>query len=78
MSFSSKRVKKKIAEKNTTRAKDELEFATNWMRVFVDIYKRIKWLNAFAVINEVAMQKSVQKFTQALFEINDNVIDKKL
>ena len=48
------------------------------MRVFVDLYKRIKWLNAFAVINEVAMQKSVQKFSSALFEIQDNVVDKKL
>jgi hypothetical protein len=39
------------------------------MRVFVDIYKRIKWLNAFAVINEVAMQKSIQKFMESIFEI---------
>ena len=44
----------------------------------MDIYQRIKWLNAYAVINEVAMQKALQEFINTFFEIEDNVIDKKI
>lgn len=55
-----------------------MEFATNWPRVFVDQYQRIKWLNAFAVINEIALQKSLINFSTVFFEIDDNVIDKQL
>jgi hypothetical protein len=46
--------------------------------VFVELYQRIKWLNAFAIINEIALQKCLQKFTKDFFEINDNVLEKKL
>jgi hypothetical protein len=38
-------------------AKDELEYATNWSRAFNDIYTHLKWLNAFAKINNIALQK---------------------
>ena len=54
-SFLGQGKKKKIGEKSTHRAKDELEFATNWSRVFVNIYQHLKWLNAYAIINEVAV-----------------------
>lgn len=50
-----KQKKKKIGEKATNEAKDELEFATNWSRVFINIYQHLKWLNAYAIINEVAI-----------------------
>ena len=59
-------------------AKDEFEFATNWRRVFMDIYQHLKWLNAYAEINYIAMQKIVKKFSKTHFEIKDNVIDKGL
>jgi hypothetical protein len=59
-------------------AKDELEFATNWRRSFTQIYQHLKWLNAFALINEIAMQKIIKKFMKVHFELSDNVIDKKL
>lgn len=36
------------------RAKDELEYATNWVRVFKTNYQHLKWLNSFAEINELA------------------------
>ena len=38
----------KIDKKGTNRAKDELEYATNWRRVFVNIYQHLKWLNAYS------------------------------
>ena len=58
--------------------KDEFEFATNWRRVFMNIYQRLKWLNAFALINYIAMQKIIKKFVKTHFEFKDNVIDKGL
>ena len=48
-------------------AKDEFEYATNWMRVFVTLYQNLKWLNAYAEINELAMQKIVKKFKKEMF-----------
>jgi hypothetical protein len=42
------------AENNYTEIKDELEFATNWSRAFQKIYREIKWLNAYTIINEIA------------------------
>ena len=58
--------------------KDEFEFATNWRRVFMNIYQHLKWLNAFAEINYIAMQTIIKKFIKEHFEINDNMIDKGL
>ena len=46
---------KNIEAKDFMAAKDELEFATNWRRVFSEIYQNVKWLNAYAMINHVAM-----------------------
>jgi len=77
-SFLGQKKTKKIGEKGTDQAKDELEFATNWSRVFVNIYQHLKWLNAYAIINEVAIQKIVKKFKKEFFEISDNIIDKKI
>lgn len=56
--------------------KDELEFATNWRRVFMDLYQQLKWLNAYAVINELALEKILKKFMKEHFVMKDNVINK--
>jgi len=37
--------------------KDELEYAINWRRAFTDLYRRFKWLNAYAKINYIAIFK---------------------
>ena len=42
------------------------------------MYQQLKWLNAFAVINELAMQKILKKFVKEHFDLKDNVIDKNL
>ena len=57
------------------RAKDELEIATNWQRVFIDIYQQLKWLNSFATINELAVKKILKKFIKEHFELKDNVLN---
>lgn len=44
----------------------------------MEMYQQLKWLNSYAVINELAMQKILKKFTKEHFEIKDNVIDKNL
>lgn len=50
-----------VESKAIHHAKDELEFATNWRRVFTNIYQQLKWLNAYALINHIAMQKILKK-----------------
>jgi hypothetical protein len=37
------------------------------MRVFVTLYQNLKWLNAYAEINELAMQKIIKKFKKEMF-----------
>jgi hypothetical protein len=48
-------LKKKISkqeEKNST--KDEFDYATDWRRTYVQVYTRLKWLNAYAQLNYIA------------------------
>jgi hypothetical protein len=37
--------------------RDEIEYATNWRRLYIDLYTHFKWLNAFAEINHLALLK---------------------
>lgn len=46
--------------------------------MFIDLYQQLKWLNAYSVINGLAMQKILKKFIKENFEIKDNVIDKNI
>lgn len=56
--------------------KDELEYATNWRRAFCDLYTRMKWLNAYAKINFIAIFKIYKKFMKNYFVLKDNILDK--
>jgi predicted DsbA family dithiol-disulfide isomerase len=58
------------------KSNDELGFATNWKRPFKKINTMIKWLNAFAIINEIAAHKILKKFMKEHFKIKDNILDK--
>jgi len=48
-------VDRKEAERRGIEDDDEFEFATNWVRAFQKVYKELKWLNAFAIINQIAI-----------------------
>ncbi len=48
---------KGVQQKKQSEVKDEIEYAINWRRAFNDIYTKLKWLNAFAKINHIALQK---------------------
>lgn len=39
---------------------------------------QLKWLNSYATINNLAMQKILKKFTKEHFELKDNVADKNI
>jgi hypothetical protein len=41
------------------KANDEFEFATDWSRNYVEIFTKLRWLNAYARINYIAAQKSL-------------------
>jgi len=57
---------------------DELSIATNWKHAFEKVYTQIKWLNAFAIINNIAAQKIIKKWTKNTFIMKDNIADKNL
>lgn len=46
--------------------------------MFIGVFQHLKWLNAYAIINEVAIQKILKKFKKVFFEVPDNVMDKKI
>ena len=71
-------VRKHAAKKHVKKVKDEMEYATNWQRVFINIYQSLKWLNAYAIINRIAMAKIIKKFMKNTFVTQDNVINNKL
>jgi hypothetical protein len=50
-------MKSRVEAQKITKVKDELEYATNWRRAFNSIFTHLKWLNAYAEINEVALKK---------------------
>ena len=57
---------------------DEAAYATNWTRAFKHLYRNIKWLNSYAVMNSLAAQKISDKFMKVYFEQTDNILDKNL
>ena len=56
------------------RAKDELDYATNWVRVFTTSYQQLKWLYSYAEINEIAIEKVTQKFCKEFFTEDAKVL----
>jgi hypothetical protein len=68
----------RIDTKRLSQVKDELEYATNWRRAFTNLYTHLKWLNAYAKINNIALLKIQKKFMKTFFQLKDNVLDKKL
>jgi len=47
----------RVDTKRLSAVKDELEYATNWRRAFTNLYSHLKWLNAYAKINTIALLK---------------------
>lgn len=39
---------KKMIGKNLKKVKDGFEYAINWERVFVDLYRHLEWLSSYA------------------------------
>ena len=53
--------------KDTSNVRDEIEFATNWNRPFEIIFRKIKWLNSFAKLNEVFALMIFNEFKKGMF-----------
>lgn len=70
--------RKTVYDQRVNKIKDELEYATNWRRAFHQLFTRLKWLNAYAQINYIAVQRSIKKFMKSYYAIEDNILDKKL
>jgi hypothetical protein len=63
---------KKMGNKNLKKVKDGFEYAINWERVFVDLYRHLEWLSSYADQNVLAMEKILKKFSKEFFENKDN------
>ncbi len=68
----------KFSFKQEKYAQNEFERATSWGRSFGNFYSELKWLNAFASLNRIAMQHSVGRMSKNYLKIKDNLIDKQL
>jgi hypothetical protein len=55
-----------------SKIKDGFEYAMNWKRAFIDLYRNLEWLNSFAELNEVAMYKISKKFIKNYFADSNN------
>ena len=47
---------------------DGLGYSSSWARQFTEFYSKLAWLDGFAKINNVAIQKILIKFDNILFE----------
>ena len=52
--------------------------ATNWNRAFQMIHQELKYLNSFAMINQIASEYLILQLMKDVFEIEDNIINKDL
>mmetsp|Transcript_18043 Transcript_18043/g.20202 ORF Transcript_18043/g.20202 Transcript_18043/m.20202 type:complete len:250 (+) Transcript_18043:22-771(+) len=57
---------------------DGLGYSSSWSRQFVEFYSRLSWLEGFAKINIVAMQKILLKFENILFGTKESTFHQKL
>lgn len=57
---------------------DGLGYASSWARQFAEFYSKFSWLDGFAKINIVAMQKIQLKFDGILFNANNSELYNKL
>ncbi|TNV84614.1 hypothetical protein FGO68_gene2192 [Halteria grandinella] len=46
--------------------------------MYIQIYTKLRWLNAYGQINFISAQRCISKFSKTFFMESDNVIDKKL
>lgn len=65
-----KMAKVKQWDKSNNKNSDDMDEATSIRRPFVKLYKEFKWLNAFAIINDVAIQETLKNFDQHYFISN--------
>jgi len=57
---------------------DGLGYSSSWSRKFVEYYSKFSWLDGFAKINIVAMQKILLKFDKTLFLVKESKFNRKL
>ena len=57
---------------------DELGYSSSWARKFAKFYSKLSWLQGFAKINVVAMQKIADKIHAVLFDSDNDEIQMKL
>jgi len=57
---------------------DGLGYASSWARQFIDYYSKFSWLDGFAKINVIAMQKILAKFDNVIFDKKNSNICQKL
>jgi len=67
-----------VSIKQEKYAKNEFERATSWGRAFSNFYSELRWLNAFALLNRVALKNALFRMQKNYLHTPDNLIDKQL
>lgn len=57
---------------------DSLGYSSSWSRQFVEFYSRISWLEGFAKINLIAMQKILLKIDKVILDVKQSKFYHKL
>ena len=65
-------------QRTEKESRTQLEYATSWSRAFTKILTDLKWINAFARLNVIACQKSLQRMAKTYLVVQDNIVDKYL
>jgi len=47
--------------------KDEFEYAVSWRRAFSEVYEKMRWLDSFALMNEIIAKNVVEKAVKKFF-----------
>jgi len=53
-------------------------YSTSWVRLFIEFYSKIAWLDGFAKINMIAIQRILMKFDNVVFDQKNSRIYQKL
>jgi len=57
---------------------DGLGYASSWARLFIEYYSKLSWLDGFAKINMIAMQRILMKFDHVVFSQRNSIFYQKL
>lgn len=73
---SSIKILKEKSQVTKAYSEDEVTIATNWTRPFIQLYKEVKWLNSWAILNKMALENGILMVGEKFFKKSDSLVHK--